>query len=53
MVGALHMQAELGDMPAQVVEPACCAEFVVTRERVRQRPLSFYRNALDVLHVSA
>lgn len=42
-------QMELGDMPAQIVEPACCADFMVSRERVRQRPLSFYRNAFDVL----
>lgn len=46
------MQEELGDLPATVVEPACCPEFMVTRERVRRRPLSFYKTALDILHVS-
>lgn len=46
-----NLQAELGELPEQVVPPACCAEFLVSRERVLQRPLSFYRNALDVLQV--
>ena len=31
--------------------PACCAEFMVSRDRVLGRPLKFYRNALGVLRV--
>lgn len=46
------VQDELGQMPAQVMEPACCAEFLVTRERVLRRPLAFYQNALKVIQVS-
>lgn len=49
---AALFQAEFGELPEQVVPPACCAEFMVSRERVLQRPLSFYRNALDVFQAA-
>ena len=45
-------QDELGDRPAILHEPACCAEFLVSRERVLARPLEFYQAALNIIHVS-
>lgn len=44
-------QNELGELPAAVHEPACSAEFMVSRERVKARSLDFYVNALYEMQV--
>lgn len=43
----------MGDLPDIVHMPNCCGEFVVSRQRVRARPRSFYQNALDIMEVRA
>ena len=44
----LLFETELGPLPEWVHSP-CCAEFVVSRERVRLRPLAFYASLLNWL----
>lgn len=43
----------MGGLPDIVHMPNCCGEFVVSRQRVRARPRSFYQNALDIMEVRA
>ena len=44
----LLFERELGPLPEWVHSP-CCAEFVVSKQRVRQRPLAFYASLLNWL----
>ena len=44
----LLFETELGPLPEWVHSP-CCAEFMVSRERVRLRPLAFYASLLNWL----
>jgi hypothetical protein len=39
-------QQELGDAPPLLTGP-CCAEFMVSRERILRHPLSFYTRLRD------
>ncbi len=48
----IHIQDELGELPEAVNEPACSAEFMVSRERVKARSLKFYLNALHQMQVN-
>lgn len=52
MLTLIHIQDELGELPEAVNEPACSAEFMVSRERVKARSLKFYRNALHQMQVN-
>jgi hypothetical protein len=36
-----------GPLPEYIYAP-CCAEFLVSAERIRKRPLAFYQHALDL-----
>jgi hypothetical protein len=45
------MQAELGDMPDLIVPPSIGGEFLVSRQRIRARPLEFYKTILQGLEV--
>lgn len=52
MLTLIHIQDELGELPEAVNEPACSAEFMVSRERVKARSLKFYLNALHQMQVN-
>ncbi|MEO1511198.1 MAG: DUF3431 domain-containing protein [Planctomycetota bacterium] len=41
------LEAHLGPLPPLLFD-ACCAQFLVSRDRIRRRPLAFYQAALAV-----
>ena len=49
--GMASLQAELGDMPDLIVPPSIGGEFLVSRQRIRARPYSFYKNILQLFEV--
>ena len=44
-------EGSIGSVPQYVHSP-CCAEFVVSKERIQARPLSFYQNCLTWLEAT-
>ena len=44
-------EGSVGSVPQYVHSP-CCAEFVVSKERIQARPLSFYQNCLTWLEAT-
>jgi hypothetical protein len=45
------VQEWLGELPEFIGEPSNHAEFVTSAERVRARPLAFWKNALALMEV--
>jgi Protein of unknown function (DUF3431) len=42
-----HVAGRAGPLPEYIYAP-CCAEFLVSADRIRKRPLAFYQRALDL-----